>query len=264
MRLATSAVAIPLLIALLYLAPPWAWLLFIFVVAVTAASELFGMTHAGERGCRIAGVLLTWVVVGAIWLRDPRVLLTVMLLVPFAGIVLGLARPGDLRGSALRIAGGGFGPLYLGAGLGAVAALRLRPGGEGPAYVLLALTLAWMSDTGGYFAGRLLGRHKLYPAVSPKKTVEGAVGAVAGSVIGALVARMLILPRLPLGDAALLGVLGSVLGQLGDLGESLLKRSAGIKDSGGIVPGHGGMLDRIDAVMITAPMTLLYTLWRAP
>ena len=109
------------------------------------------------------------------------------------------------------------------------------------------MALAWLSDTGGYFAGRWLGKRKLYEAVSPKKTVAGSVGGVATVVVGVLAARPLLLPNLPWLDAALLAAIGSAMGQLGDLGESVLKRSVGVKDSGGVIPGHGGMLDRVDA-----------------
>ena len=112
---------------------------------------------------------------------------------------------------------------------------------------MLALMLSWLSDTGGYFAGRLFGKHKLYPAVSPKKTVEGAIGGLAGAIVGALIAHFFYLRSLPLGHGVALALVAGAAGQAGDLGESLLKRSFGVKDSGGIVPGHGVLLDRARA-----------------
>jgi phosphatidate cytidylyltransferase len=142
-----------------------------------------------------------------------------------------------------------------------LALLKRDGGSDGPSFVLLSLMLAWMSDTGGYFAGRFLGRHKLYEAVSPKKTVEGALGGLAGSVGGALLGSFLYLRSLPVPHAIALGLLGGALGQLGDLGESLVKRSVGVKDSGGVVPGHGGILDRVDALLVTATLCFLYVLF---
>jgi phosphatidate cytidylyltransferase len=123
--------------------------------------------------------------------------------------------------------------------------------------------LSWFSDTGGYFAGRFLGKSKLYEAVSPKKTRAGAVGGLLGSVLGAVWASLHFLKgKFPLEHAIPLAIVAGALGQAGDLAESLLKRSVGVKDSGGILPGHGGILDRIDALMFTAASVFLYLLWR--
>jgi phosphatidate cytidylyltransferase len=143
-----------------------------------------------------------------------------------------------------------------------VAALRVQGEPYGAAYVVLAMALAWLSDTGGYFAGRWFGKRKLYEAVSPKKTVAGSIGGILTVVAGTLVGRVFLLPELPWLDAVLLAAIGSAMGQLGDLGESVLKRSVGVKDSGGVIPGHGGMLDRVDALVITGPVLLGYLLWR--
>ena len=146
----------------------------------------------------------------------------------------------------------------IGAGL---AVIRRDIPGDGPSYVVLAIMFAWFSDTGGYFAGRFLGKHKLYEAVSPKKTIEGSIGGLAGAAVGALLGHFWFLPSLPLVDGIVLAIVAGALGQAGDLGESVLKRSTGVKDSGAIVPGHGGILDRVDALLFTSTATFLYTLW---
>jgi len=153
------------------------------------------------------------------------------------------------------------GPLYVGGLVTTLALLRRDQGELGPPFVLLVLMLSWLPDTGGYFAGRFLGRHKLYEAVSPKKTVEGAIGGLIGGVAGAMLAHFFYLRSLPLFDAVVLGLIGSALGMVGDLGESLLKRSSGVKDSGGIVPGHGGILDRVDALLVTGVISYLYVIF---
>jgi len=123
--------------------------------------------------------------------------------------------------------------------------------------VLLALTVTWANDTGAYFAGRAFGKHKLYPRISPSKTWEGAAGGSLASVVGACVVQHLWLHTLSLSGAALIGAGAAVLGPLGDLSESMLKRAFGAKDSGRLLPGHGGMLDRLDALLFNAPFVLL-------
>lgn len=265
LRLATAVVAIPLLLLLLFAGPAWGWLAFMLVIGLIGAYELFGMTHPGDNVARGAGVVLTWALTLSFWFGaqyDMRIVLTVVAILPFTSVVLELWRLDDLQQSAFRVAVGVFGPLWIGGGLGAIALVRVKGGDFGPAYVVFVLGLAWVSDTGGYFAGRAFGKHKLYEKVSPKKTVEGAIGGVVATVIVAVALRFVILQAVSIRDAVILGVLGSVLGMLGDLGESLLKRSTGVKDSGGIVPGHGGILDRIDAVLVTAPLVLVYLLWQ--
>jgi phosphatidate cytidylyltransferase len=118
--------------------------------------------------------------------------------------------------------------------------------------------LSWLADTGGYFAGRAFGKRKLYEKVSPKKTVEGAIGGLLGATAGAVFTSLVLLPELPVAHAVALGLVGGALGQMGDLTESLVKRATGVKDSGSIVPGHGGILDRIDALFFTSAITWLY------
>jgi phosphatidate cytidylyltransferase len=150
------------------------------------------------------------------------------------------------------------GCLYGGLGLATVAALRAGP--DGLAWVIAALVITWANDTCAYFAGRALGRHKLYPAVSPNKTWEGFAGGFVGSIGGLFIARLVFPVLRPL-DCVALGVAGGVFGPLGDLCESMLKRAYGAKDSGVLIPGHGGILDRVDALLFNAPVVYLYLTW---
>jgi phosphatidate cytidylyltransferase len=124
----------------------------------------------------------------------------------------------------------------------------------GVPWVILAFVVTWANDTFAYFAGHSFGRHKLYERISPKKTWEGFAGGVVGSVAGALVTRSLLLEGdLTAWGAVVIGLGSAVLGPIGDLAESMLKRAAGVKDSSRIIPGHGGLLDRIDALLFVAP-----------
>ena len=147
-----------------------------------------------------------------------------------------------------------LGAAYPGLLLAALLPLRGMPRGEW--WILLTLTVTWLNDSFAYFAGRAFGRRKLYERISPSKTWEGALGGAAGSIAGALVVRQIWLPELSAWGAALIGAGAAVLGPLGDLSESMLKRAFGAKDSGRLLPGHGGLLDRIDALLFNAPFVL--------
>ncbi len=177
------------------------------------------------------------------------------------GAMLPLVRLGEIPTAALRLLGSTSAPLYVGILLSALTLLRTGFGESGPGLVLFALLIAWMADTGGYVFGRMMGRTKLYEAVSPKKTREGLLGSIVFSVGASVVASFTYLPEVPVAHAALLGFLGAILGMMGDLVESLLKRSTGVKDSGALLPGHGGLFDRVDALLIVGPMVYLYALW---
>jgi phosphatidate cytidylyltransferase len=126
----------------------------------------------------------------------------------------------------------------------------------GPSLLLFALVITWAADTTAYFVGRAMGKHPLAPHISPKKTWEGSVGSMVGSLIVAWAFSYWI--RIPIGHLVAMAVIGNVAGQMGDLLESAYKRSAGVKDSGGLLPGHGGVLDRIDALILCIPAIWYY------
>lgn len=165
---------------------------------------------------------------------------------------------GALEGAADRA-----GRLLIGVGwLNLLATLvLLRRLEHGLAWIFLVLGASWLGDTGAYFAGRMFGRHPLYPRVSPKKTWEGVAGGITLATVGTFIIRALALPELSVPDVLLLGPVLCAIGVVGDLAESLLKRSFAVKDSGWILPGHGGLLDRIDSVMFVAPTLYLWVLW---
>jgi phosphatidate cytidylyltransferase len=165
---------------------------------------------------------------------------------------------------------GATGALYLGIPLFAAVALRqtdgtvdadwlsdladaVSPGWDdaprGLGLLLTVILVTWLNDTCAYLVGRAVGRRKLAPAVSPKKTVEGALGGIGGAVLTAIAAEAIFGLGLSVGAAALFGLGLALVGQVGDLAESLIKRQAGVKDSGTLIPGHGGVLDRIDAML---------------
>ncbi len=261
-RLLTAAVVSPLLLVLLFLGPAWGWYLLVLAASLVSAQELYAMTHPEDRVSQAVGLLTCLGVSLALYFctTDARVLLTVLFLVPILGVLVPLWRLGEIPTAALRTMGFIAIPIYIGL-LTSLAIVRRDLGDQGPGYVLMTLMFAWMADTGGYFAGRFLGKTPLYPAVSPKKTREGLYGALAGALLGACLAHFWYLPQIPLQHALPLALVCGLVGQLGDLAESLLKRSTARKDSGSLLPGHGGVLDRVDALLVVSPLVLLYTLW---
>lgn len=146
----------------------------------------------------------------------------------------------------------GFGMVYVPVLLAPLVRIRADADGLGLVFLLLAVT--WLGDTGAYFAGRFAGRTPLFPRVSPKKTVEGVVGGAALSLVGALVVQAIAGTRLSWVEVVVLAVVLDLAGVVGDLAESMLKRAWGVKDSGWIMPGHGGILDRVDSLLFSGPL----------
>jgi phosphatidate cytidylyltransferase len=262
-RLLTAALAVPLLLLLLFLGPPDGWYLLVLAASGLATFELLAMTHPHDPVARGLGTLLSVAASVVLYFHtsDPRALLALVFVLPIAGLFITLWRLGEIETSALRALSLIAAPLYVGGLLTCLALLRRDTGALGPYYVLLALKISWLGDTGGYFVGRYLGERKLYPRVSPKKTLAGLWGSMLGAVLGCIIAHFWYLRDVPLYELVLLGSAGGLLGQMGDLAESMLKRSTGIKDSGSLIPGHGGILDRIDALLIVSPLLYLYTLF---
>ena len=263
-RIGTAVVAVPLILLLLYKGPPWGLYLLALPALLIGSYELFSMTHPGDKVSQLIGVAMAGAVSATLYFlgTDVRYVIAILAIVPVSGPLITLIRLGDIKTTALRSTAMGMGPIYVAAPLTFLAMMcRDVPNRDGPSYVVMTLMFAWFSDTGGYFAGRFLGKHKLYEAVSPKKTVEGAIGGLCGSAFGAVLAHFWFLPSLSLAHGIPLAIVAGGLGQAGDLGESLIKRATGVKDSGGIVPGHGGILDRVDALLLTSTVTFLYTLF---
>ncbi len=136
--------------------------------------------------------------------------------------------------------------------------ILIREGSSGMIWVFVLLAVIFAGDTGAYYAGSYLGRHKLSPAISPGKTIEGSIGGLAANLVVGGAGKALFLPALPWSPSLLFFVTVGIAGQVGDLFESELKRSSGIKDSGGILPGHGGILDRIDALLFASPVAYIF------
>jgi phosphatidate cytidylyltransferase len=230
-------------------------LLISFATAVCALelNQLPGVRVTGAALCSVAAAfLLPLLRQGALQGLEDASVLTALVIAAAADALL-FER--EIANAPRRVSLAVLGAAYPGLLLAALIPLRNLPRGEW--WILLALTVTWLNDTFAYFTGRAFGRRKLYERISPSKTWEGALGGAAGSVLGALVVARLWIPELALPGAALIGAGAAVFGPIGDLSESMLKRAFGAKDSSRLLPGHGGLLDRIDALLFNAPFVLL-------
>ena len=271
-RLLSAAVLLPLVVALAWWSP-WSVAAAAIVATVIGLIELYSAFRQGGYQPRLAlgiGIGLTMILalsfqaILAIDLILPAI--TLAIVVSLIVEVLDYRERGALTSWSLTLAGA----VYLGWLFGHFVLLRslhtpLRASiftslgiAPGTAWIFLIMAITWIQDTAAYFVGRNMGRHKMAPTLSPKKTWEGAAGGLIGSIVaGAICVPLLGLP-ISLLQGVLLGLVGAVVGPLGDLAESLIKRQVGLKDAGNLIPGHGGILDRADSLLFTG--SVLYYL----
>lgn len=262
-RVLSAVVALPLLVALILWAPRWAFAGLVVVCSALGSRELTAMLmpDAGRGQRTLLGVITVALTVALILRPDAALGWILAGLISAATVVL--LAPGPLPGAGPRLGVAALGILYVGA-LTAPLALLHRQLATGPLWVLTALAATFANDSGAYFAGRALGRHKLYPLISPAKTIEGGAGGLALAVTVLFIVRATFFPALTVVDCLLLAVPASILGPIGDLVESMLKRSAGVKDSGNLIPGHGGILDRLDALLFVGAWVYAYAVYLRP
>ena len=249
-RILTALILIPTIAGVTLAAPPWLFLLVLAITGLLAYHEFDqiaaaqGIARAGWPGMA-AGVAL---------LLAPQPAI-VMVLIVLLGMTLAM-RVGNLAAAMPAAGAFGLGVVYVFGSWRTAAELRQIH----PHWLLFAMLLSWAGDTAALYVGKAFGRHKMAPRVSPAKTWEGAAGSVAGGMlVGALYAHYLI-PTVAMSTVLLLAAAGNIAGQLGDLCESALKRGANVKDSGTLLPGHGGWLDRIDSSLFSVPV--VYALLR--
>jgi phosphatidate cytidylyltransferase len=260
-RIITAFIALPVLFLCVLYASQGLFAGLLFVVSALALQEFYRMALPAQRRLEgslsiVVGVLCC---VGIVYADSPAALL-LSLVLPFMALTLVyLFRVQDMHQVSRDIAVSLLGIFYVPVLLSHAALLRALPDGRN--WVLLVLVVVMASDTMAYFIGMKLGRHRLYEKVSPKKTLEGSIGGLLGALFGAAIGKLWFFTGLSWLDVAFIGFVVGAFSQIGDLVESLLKRSFEVKDSGSLLPGHGGLLDRLDSLLFAFPLTYLYAAW---
>jgi phosphatidate cytidylyltransferase len=262
LRVITGAVGVPLIILAIWFGNPWFSLL-IAAAALAGTYEFYRIANFDKREPLLyLGLLWALALVLSPHYRNPDLLpmaITGTMLVTLICLLVRPSREKAFREWAWTIVGA----LYLGWMLSYW--LNLRGLEDGRDWVYLAMLTTFANDTGAFFIGRARGKHKLAPAISPAKTWEGVIGGLISAILGAIVVTIVLNLISPFTfqywQIMLLGFLVSLFAQLGDLVESLLKRSMGVKESGNLLPGHGGVLDRFDSLIFVGAVVYYYVIW---
>lgn len=268
-RILVAVVGVPLLLLILVWAPAWATLALLAVLSVIASHEFMTAVCGKEKAKNwwgLAGIMsmyMTYFLCGSELFELPKmaqglpVFVAFFVVLVFICMVVEYGKENTLTFTdvaAIFTSG-----VVIPAALSCLMHLRIMPHGGG--MVLIPLVAAFCSDSAALFAGMLFGKHKLAPLVSPKKTVEGAIGGLVGGMVGMLIFRIVFffctVQALSIPWCLVIGLFGAAMGQLGDLCFSVVKRQYGIKDYGRLLPGHGGVLDRFDSVIFAAPVIWL-------
>ena len=256
-RIFTGLTLTAVFLGIVLFAPPWGIQAFLGLAACLAAWEFAGLGGDGVRktdqAIAVAAVLVL-LVVASLWPGNiVPVFMGLSLVVLLYTLFTHAPMPTAGQRATVLLAVVAYIGLFFTA-LVLVAAL----GPKGRYLVLVAAAVAFLGDTAAYFGGKAMGRHKLWPAVSPKKTWEGSFWGIFGSILGALAVKWLFFKGFGYTALITLGIVGGALGQTGDWVESAFKRSRGVKDSGNILPGHGGVYDRVDAFMFVGVVTYIW------
>lgn len=257
-RAITSVVGVPAIVSIILFAPAIAWKLIILLTAIVCLYEMFDMIsfkYPQFKDLKITGIVLG-TIISSVILFKPQYLYVMPTFLFIVTATYFLFYFKDMATVIERMGYLVIGVLYV-SFLTPFIGLMIESY-KGRYMIFLVFMITWGNDTFAYFSGKTFGKHKLYEKMSPKKTIEGSIGGLIGGLGLALVAKFTFLTHISIVHIIAVSIIAGVMGQIGDLVESMFKRYFGVKDSGKIIPGHGGMLDRIDAVMFTAPVIYYY------
>ena len=247
-RLVIALILLPVLYIYVMYLPPKYFLFLMTVLSTIGLAEFYAM-------CRIKGLFLysslCWgAAVLIVSFSLPHLFLQVLLIAALTTMALRLFVKQDPSGSISAVSAAVFGLIYI----PGLLTFQMNLVKTGPAWLVLLYTSVWAADSMAFYAGKSIGKRKLYPEISPNKTVEGAVGSLIGGIIGAVLIKVTLLAQISILHTVIIGLAVGFSTIIGDLVESMFKRDAGVKDSSHILPGHGGVLDKLDGVTFAGPV----------
>ncbi len=257
-RIITALISLPILLEIIIYGGRLYFSILIFLFVLLGLREFCSILLPKDLRLKILPILMGPIISYSIYLKDYNFTLFLLSSYTIILFLLYLFRAEDMAKNIHQIGVLIIGIIYIPILFSYLIPLR----DMGYRWVLLLLTIIFLCDTGALYTGMLIGRHKLYPSISPNKTLEGAVGGILFGITAAVLSKSIFFNQLEVKDAIFLGFSLSILGQLSDLSESMVKRIGGVKDSGKFFPGHGGVLDRIDSLLFTSPFLYYYVTLR--
>ena len=264
-RVLTALVAVPILLYTVWNSTPYFFVGLSVIAMTLGLHEFYALaSNMGFRPFKVGGYIGALAVAAAFVRDQPEWITAALVLLVLVSFAASLLRPAELNIGLPSVSATVLGVVYAAVLAGFLIGVRVTADTAAtPKLAARLLTtffaMVMMTDTGAYYTGRSVGRHKLAPLISPGKTVEGSIGGFASAILAGLICRLAFFPQIPVIHVILLGATIGVVSQVGDLAESLLKRGAGVKDSGSVFPGHGGMLDRLDSILFCAPILYFYS-----
>ena len=265
-RILTAIVALPILLYTVWSHSPYFFVALTAIAIVLALAEFYSL--AAKAGCKpepLAGYIAGLVVSASFVFDEPALTVAALAALTIAALSAAMLHPDEMKQSLVSVSATVFGVVYVALLAGCLIGVRMiADAPQGTPHIAAKLlttffAIVMMTDTGAYYTGRSIGRHKFAPRISPGKTIEGAIGGFVMAIVTGLLCKLSFFREIPATHALVLGAVIGAIGQLGDLAESMLKRAAGVKDSGAILPGHGGMLDRVDSLLFCAPVLYYYS-----
>jgi len=266
-RILTAVVALPILLFTVWSSSPYYFVALTAIAVIIALGEFYSL--ARKARCKpdiVTGFCTALVVIASFVFEEPLLTVGALIAVTIVALVGAVFRPEDLKESLISVAATVFGVVYVALLASCLVGVRMIADARFVAPVshlsskalTMFFAIVMLTDTGAYYAGRAIGRHKLAPRISPGKTIEGAIGGFVMGAVAGYLSKLIFFPEIPTAHSLVLGAIIGIVGQIGDLAESLLKRGSDVKDSGRLLPGHGGMLDRIDSILFSAPVLYFY------
>ena len=255
-RVLSGVVFLPVFFAIVYWAPPYVFFLLAASASVIGCYEFFQMaSNMGIHGFYKTGMVISFLLCLGFYV-DPGLAFPIICLSVLAACLTWLITEKNIKVAANQIAYTVFGIIFVAGLLGHFILIRNLEAGR--SLIFFSIAIVWFGDTTAYYGGRAFGKRPLSYIVSPKKTIEGSFFGLLGSLVAGLLANLVFSIDIPLNHCLIMALFCGMIGQFGDLTESIMKRNAGVKDSGQLIPGHGGILDRVDGLMFGGPFFYYY------